>query len=268
MSADKGPTGEMSFWDHLDTLRGVILRAAAVVIAIGIALFSFMPWIFDNIILAPCHGSFPLYRIIDQLTGMIPGMQATQLSGNFDLQLINIQLASQFFIHMSTSCWLALVLSFPIIIYLLWGFVKPGLYPSERRGSVRAFMFGNVMFVSGIAVGYFIIFPITVRFLADYQLSPTIANTISLDSYMDTFISLILIMGLLFELPLLAWMLGRAGLLHRQFFTRYRRHAIVAMLILAAVITPTGDPFTLLAVFAPVYILWEFSAYMVKPEQI
>lgn len=102
-----------------------------------------MPWIFDNIILAPCHGSFPLYRIIDQLTGMIPGMQATQLSGNFDLQLINIQLASQFFIHMSTSCWLALVLSFPIIIYLLWGFVKPGLTPAngaDRQGRLCSAM--------------------------------------------------------------------------------------------------------------------------------
>lgn len=268
MSAENEPMREMSFWEHLDTLRGVILRAAAVVVIIGIALFNFMPWIFDNIILAPCHGDFPLYRLIDYVTGQTAGLPATRLSDNFDLQLINIQLASQFFIHMSTSCWLALVLSFPIIIYLLWGFIKPGLYARERRGATKAFLLGNVMFITGIAVGYFIIFPITVRFLADYQLSQSIANTISLDSYINSFISLILIMGLLFELPLLAWLLGRAGLLHRQFFTRYRRHAIVALLILAAIITPTGDPFTLIAVFAPVYILWEFSAYLVKPKQI
>ncbi|MDE6489982.1 MAG: twin-arginine translocase subunit TatC [Muribaculaceae bacterium] len=268
MSADKQEMREMSFWEHLDTLRSVILRAAAVILTIGIALFNFMPWIFDNIILAPCHGDFPLYRFIDILTDKMSWIQATQMSENFELQLINIQLASQFFIHMSASCWLALVLSFPIIIYLLWGFIKPGLYASERRGAVKAFIFGNAMFVAGIAVGYFVIFPITVRFLAGYQLSPTIPNTISIDSYMDTFISLILIMGLTFELPLLAWMLGRAGVLHRQFFTRYRRHAIVALLILAAIITPTGDPFTLMLVFAPIYMLWEFSAYLVAPKEI
>jgi len=119
------------------------------------------------------------------------------------------------------------------------------------------------MFYLGVAVGYYLVFPLTVRFLSDYQLSELVPNVISLDSYTDTFVTIVFLMGVVFELPLLAWLLGRMGLLTRNFFALYRRHAIVALLVLAAVITPTGDPFTLFAVFIPIYLLWEFSATLV-----
>ena len=119
------------------------------------------------------------------------------------------------------------------------------------------------MFYLGVAAGYYLVFPLTVRFLADYQLSDLVPNVISLDSYTDTFVTIVFLMGVVFELPLLAWLLGRMGLLTRRFFSLYRRHAIVALMILAAVITPTGDPFTLFAVFIPIYLLWEFSAMLV-----
>nr|MDE5744692.1 twin-arginine translocase subunit TatC [Paramuribaculum sp.] len=181
----------------------------------------------------------------------------------FQVNLINIQLASQFFIHMSTSFWLGIVFSFPIIIYLLWRFISPGLYSREKNGAGKAFFFGNLMFFFGVAVGYFLVFPLTLRFLADYQLSAMIPNQISLDSYMDNFLVLILMMGIIFELPMLAWLLGKMGFLTRNFFMKFRRHAVVALLILAAVVTPTGDPFTLMVVFLPIYILWEISAFLV-----
>ena len=126
---------------------------------------------------------------------------------------------------------------------------------------------GLVMFLLGVMVGYFIVFPITLRFLADYHVSQMVPNQISLDSYMDTFLMMIFIMGLVFELPLLAWVLGKFGILHRDFFKKYRRHAVVVLLVLAAVITPTGDPFTLAIVFMPIYILYELSALLVKPQQ-
>ena len=121
------------------------------------------------------------------------------------------------------------------------------------------------MFFVGVAVGYFVVFPVTLRFLAEYKVSDMIPNQISLDSYMDNFLLLIFIMGLVFELPLVAWLLGKMGFLHREFFARYRRHAIVALLALAAFITPTGDPFTLTIVFLPLYLLYEMSAYFVSP---
>ena len=122
---------------------------------------------------------------------------------------------------------------------------------------------GNLMFYLGTAAGYFVVFPITLRFLAEYRLSELIPNQISLDSYMDNFFVLILVMGIVFELPLLAWLLGRMGILSREFFNKFRRHAIVVLLILAAIITPTGDPFTLMIVFLPIYLLWELSAFVV-----
>ena len=254
---------EMSFWDHLDALRGVLVKIAVVLMSMAIIFFIFMPGIFDNIILAPCKGDFVLYRIFEKITTGVTGLPQFTTQG-FHVDLINIQLASQFFIHMSTSFWLALVFSFPVVIYLLWTFVAPALYDNEKRGIKRAFAFGNLMFFLGVSVGYFVVFPVTLRFLADYHVSAMVPNQISLDSYMDTFLMLIFVMGIIFELPLLAWLLGNIGVLHRGFFKKYRRHAIVALLILAAFITPTGDPFTLTIVFLPIYLLYEMSAWLVK----
>ncbi len=233
----------------------------------AVLLFIFMPWIFDNVILAPTNGDFFLYRLFSGISGdgsLMPDFA----SKDFHVELINIELASQFFIHMSTSCWMAVVLTFPIIIYFIWGFISPALYSNERRGIKRAFLFGNVMFYLGVTVGYSLVFPITMRFLADYQISARVPNIISLSSYMDNFIVICLMMGIIFELPLLAWLLGKMGILTRNFFSQYRRHAIVALLILAAIVTPTGDPFTLAVVFFPIYCLWELSAYLVHTPTI
>lgn len=253
---------EMSFWDHLDALRGVLVKMAIVLIVVAIVLFALMPRIFDGIILAPCRGDFVLYRLFEGITASIPGLPQFSTAG-FHVDLINIQLASQFFIHMSTSFYLALVLSFPVMMYLLWTFVAPALYQHEKRGVKTAFLMGNVMFFLGVAVGYFIVFPVTLRFLADYHVSAMVPNQISLDSYMDTFLMLIFVMGVIFEMPLLSWLLGNVGVLHRGFFMHYRRHAVVALLVLAAFITPTGDPFTLTIVFLPIYLLYELSAWLV-----
>lgn len=247
---------EMGFWDHVDALRTVILRGVAVVVFLMLAYFAVMPRLFDQVILAPCRPDFCLYTLLDRVGGVID-------SSREEVKLVNIQLASQFFIHMSASFWLALVTAFPILIWLIWGFVSPGLYDEEKHGAGIAFAAGNLMFFIGVACGYFLVFPLTLRFLAGYQLSPLIPNTISLDSYMDNFMMLILVMGIIFELPVVAWLLGKAGFLDRSIFDRFRRHAIVVLLILAAVVTPTGDPFTLTVVFLPIYLLWEVSAFTV-----
>lgn len=259
----QNPQKEQGFWDHLDDFRDVLIKIGATVVIAAVALFVFMRPIMDNIILAPCTGDFPLYHLFDSIgtngdSAWLPALG----SDNFKVPLINIELASQFFLHLSLSCWLAIVLTFPIDIYLLWTFVRPGLYPEERKGAVKAFALGNLMFYLGIAMGYFIVFPMTLRFLADYQLSGSIPNTISINSYIDNFLVIILLMGLVFELPLLAWLLGKTGLLSRRFFSTYRRHAIVVLMLMAAIITPTGDPFTLFLVFIPIYILWEASAWL------
>lgn len=254
----------MGFWDHAEALRGVLLRIAGLILVLSCVLFAAMPHIFDSVILAPCHSDFILYRWLNKLPGAMLPDAAT---GGFEVHLINIHLASQFFIHVTTSFWLAIVLGFPMCVYLLWGFVAPGLYENEKRGMRTAFLAGNLMFFLGVATGYFLVFPLTLRFLADYQLSAMIPNQISLDSYMDNFLMLILVMGIVFELPLVTWLIGKTGVLKRDFFNRFRRHAIVVLLIAAAVITPSGDPFTLMVVFLPLYILWELSAFAVPANE-
>lgn len=254
--------GEMSFWSHLAELRGVLVRIFVVLLVLVIVLFCCMRWIFEHIITAPCSQDFVTYRLFGFVSGdgdWLPDLGST----GFHVDLISINLSGQFMTQMSASLWLAFIIAFPIVIYLLWTFVRPGLYERERRGARRAFLWGNTMFYAGCAVGYFIVFPLALRFLSQYSLSDRIANTFTIDSYMDTFYLLTLAMGVLFELPLLAWMLGRMGILKRGFFNRSRRYAIVAILILSAIITPTSDLFTLMIVFLPVYSLWEASALLV-----
>lgn len=252
----------MSFWDHIDALRSVLIRIVVVLVVATVTLFCLMPSIFDSVILAPCHGDFVLYRLFERMTSSVSWLPQFTTSG-FEVELINIKLASQFFIHMSTSFWLALVLTFPFLLYELWTFVAPALYPNEKRGVKTAFLMGCLMFFLGVLVGYYVVFPVTLRFLADYHVSALVPNQISLDSYMDTFLILIFVMGVIFELPLVAWLLGVLGVLHRDFFRTYRRHAVVSLLVLAAIITPTGDPFTLMVVFLPIYLLYEVSAFLV-----
>ena len=257
---------EMSFWDHIEALRSVLIRILVVLVVMTIGLFCVMPTIFDKVILAPCHGDFALYRLFERMTSSTPWLPQFSTQG-FEVQLINIKLASQFFIHMSTSFWLALVLTFPIVLYLLWTFVAPALYPNEKKGVKAAFLIGCLMFFLGVAVGYYVVFPVTLRFLADYHVSALVPNQISLDSYMDTFLMLIFVMGVIFELPLMAWLLGNLGVLHRDFFGTYRRHAVVLLLVLAAIITPTSDAFTLAIVSAPMYLLYEVSILLVPRSQ-
>lgn len=256
---------EKSFWAHLEDLRKVLFKMAVVLVVFMAGLFYFMPWLFDNVILAPCHGDFALYRLFARITSHLPGMEQFSTVG-FDVHLVNLKLAAQFFTHINLSLWLSIVLAFPILLYLLWSFIRPALYDNEAKGARMAFTLGSVMFYLGVAVGYFVVFPITLRFLFTYQLSNVIENTLSLDSYISNFMTLNLIMGIVFELPLLAWTLSAIGILRRRFFSRYRRHAIVVLMILAAVITPTGDPFTLIIVFLPIYLLYEASALLVKKD--
>ena len=203
---------QMSFWDHLDALRAVLMRVLLVAGILAIGAFMAMPWIFDHVIMAPTSPDFPTYSLFDRIAAL-----SGQSAGTFSVDVVSIELASQIFVHFSASCWIALIVGFPIIIYLLWGFVAPALYPEEKRGIRRAFFFGNVMFYIGVAVGYFLVFPLAVRFLATYQLSAAIRPIVSLDSYMDNFFTLLLMMGAVFELPLLAWLLGKMG-------TQFLRH--------------------------------------------
>ncbi|NLZ94280.1 MAG: twin-arginine translocase subunit TatC [Bacteroidales bacterium] len=256
---------EMSFWDHLDELRGHIIRIAIALMVLTLVGLIIIPKIFDSVILAPTSSGFITYRIFEKGAEYIPFLPDFSPE-SFSVSILNINMTTQFMTYLSTSFAFAVLLAIPYLFYEVWKFVSPALYENETKNIKKAFTFGGFMFVFGCLVGYFIVFPLIFRFLITFQLSSHIENMLSLDSYMSNFYMLILIMGAIFELPLLFWILSSMGLIYRSFFNKYRRHAIVASLILAAIITPTGDPFSLFVVTVPLYMLWEISALVVKKD--
>ena len=251
----------MSFWDHLEVLRWALFRSACVLMVILIGTFIAMPYIFDRFVLAPTSNEFFVYRWLNAIGGGV-----VKLSPDFDVQIININVASQFMTHISTSISMAAVIAFPYFIWEIWKFIEPALFEEEIKHLRPAFMGGTFMFYLGCAIGYLFVFPFTFRFLVEYNLSPNITNQINLQSYIDNFTLLILVMGIVFEMPLLAWILSLLGILKKSFLREYKRHAIVVLLITAAIITPSGDPFSLMLVFIPLYVLYELSILVVRDK--
>lgn len=244
----------MDFWGHLDELRSYIIKALVAVAVCAVAAFCCKDWLF-SIIMGPSKPTFVTYRLFTQLTG---------ITDDFHVALFNPELAQQFLVHMRVALWMGLLIVSPYILYLLFHFVAPGLYTHERKYAIRAVGGGYIMFLMGVALNYFIIFPLTFRFLGTYQVSADVPNQIALTSYVSMMLTLCLMMGLVFELPILCWLLAKLGVLKATRMTQYRRHAIVVIVIVAAVITPTGDPLTLSVVALPIYALYELSVVIVK----
>ena len=182
----------------------------------------------------------------------------------FDVSLINTGLAQQFMIHMKTAFCVGLIVASPYLLHQIFGFISPALYANERKYSVRMLVGGYVMFIIGVALSYFVIFPLTFRFLGTYQVSAEVTNLISLESYMGVLITLCLFMGLMCELPVLAYIAAKAGIIDSGFLRKYRRHAILVIVVVCAVITPTSDAFTLLIVSLPIWLLYEASILVAK----
>lgn len=244
----------MSFWEHLDVLRGVLVRIVVVALVCAVVAFCFKDSLFA-LMLAPNSPDFFLYRL---LARVLPADTLPTAA----IEIINTGLADQFTIHIKTACYVGLLCASPYILYALLRFVAPALYTREKHYVYRLVGWGYLLFMAGVALSYCVIFPFAFRFLGTYQVSGEVANKITLQSYMSTFWTLALLMGLLFEVPIVCWTLGRMGLLTAPLMHRYRRHVIVVILILAAVITPTTDVFTLL-VSVPIYLLYEISILLV-----
>lgn len=248
-----------SFWEHFDELRRCIVRIVAAVVACGIVAFLFKEQLFA-VVLAPKYGDFVTYRVLGSLTQWF----SADTLGDFSVRLINTGLAEQFMIHMRVAMYAGLLCVSPYALYLLFRFVSPALYDHERRYAVRLVGGGYAMFLAGAVMSYFVIFPLTFRFLGTYQVSPDVTNMITLASYIDTLMMLSLWLGLAFEIPLLCYLLAKFGLLTPGFMRRYRRHAVIVILVAAAIITPTQDVFTLALVSLPMYLLYEISILIVK----
>ena len=242
-----------SFWDHLDELRTCLIRIIIVVLVGAIVAFAMKTEVF-SIVLAPTKSEFITYRWFSQF-GEI---------ADFNLNLINTQLTSQFSVHMQVSIIIGIICVSPYILYSIFAFVSPALYENERKYARLLVVAGYIMFMIGVALCYFLIFPLTIRFLGNYQVSEEVSNIITLSSYIDTLTMLTLMLGIVFELPILCMLLGKMGILTADFMKEYRRHAIVIILIVAAIITPTTDVMTLMLVTLPIYLLYEISILAVK----
>lgn len=254
---------DMTFWDHLDELRKVLFRSAVVLMVLTVVAFFCKEFIFDDIILAPLSSDFQLYHWLNALLAALKLKPVEP----FDIELINIEMSAQFFTHFRVAFYAALIVAMPFIFYELWSFVKPALYDKERKAVQRSFGFAALLFYLGIVVGYYIVLPLTVRFLGTYQVSFEVPNQISLKSYIGMFVSLILIMGIVFEMPVLAAILSRFGIITKELLRKYRKHAIVILVIVAAIITPSGDAVTLFFVAVPLYLLYEVSILVCRKAQ-
>lgn len=251
-----------TFWEHLDELRDSLIRMIIAVAVCAIAAFCFKDLVF-NIILAPQDNGFLTYRLLEHLAGMLSNGEAYHLPP-ISVRLINTGLAQQFLIHMKTSAYVGLMLSSPYILYLLFRFISPALYQKEKRYALQLVSAGYIMFLLGILLSYFLIFPLTFRFLGTYQISQVVENTVTIESYIDTLMMISLSMGIVFEIPVVCWILGRMGIINPAIMKQYRRHVIVALLVIGAIITPTTDVFTLLLVSMPMWMLYELSILIVK----
>ena len=233
----------MSFWDHLDVLRGTLFRSALSVFLASIVMFCFKDFLFGKVILAPSRPDFFMYKI---------------LGGGVSMQLINTEVSAQFFVHLKVSFICGFVIAFPYIIYEIWKFIAPALYDNEMRSVRKAFLGSAMLFYAGVATGFCLIFPVTLSFFQGYTVSDAIANTITLNSYISMFSSMVILFGIVFEFPILIAILSNMGIVTREMLTKYRKHAFVGVLIVAAVITP-ADPFSMLIAAAPLYLLYELS---------
>lgn len=256
---DDGGQELLSFGDHLEVLRGMLFRIIAVAGVIAVVVFCFKETTF-SMLLAPSEWDFVTYRAIEQV------LQAMGFDFHFEpyhVQLIATELQSQFMTHISTAVYLGLLAASPYIMYELFRFISPALYENERRYSVRVTLTIYVLFVMGVLLTYFVLFPISFRFLGTYSVAESVTSTITIDSYISSMLSLTLVMGAVFQLPVICFILGKLGLINSTLLARYRRHAFVLLMVIAAIITPP-DIMTLVLVSLPLYMLYEVSIWVVR----
>ena len=242
MSADGG----MTFWDHLDVLRGTLIRIVVAVLLVSVAIFCMKSWVFDGLIFAPTRPDFFVYK---------------WLKADVNIQLVNLDISAQFFTHIKVSLILGLVAAFPYIVYELWKFIAPALYQNEKSAVKKAFGFASLLFYIGVAVGYIFVFPVTLQFFQGYSISDSLTNNFSLQSYISMLTSMVLLFGIVFEFPSVLAVLSKMGLVTRSSLRKYRRHALVGILVVAAIITP-ADPVSMLIAAAPLYLLYELSVFV------
>lgn len=251
--------GLLTFGGHLEVLRKLLIRISAVVVCVAVIVFCFKDITFD-VLLAPSEWDFVTYRWIEKFMHIFnPDFQFDQ----FYVDLIATDLSSQFMTHLTTAIYLGLLCASPFIVYELYKFVSPALYENERKYSKKLVGIVYVLFILGVLMSYFVLFPISFRFLGTYSVAERVHSTITLDSYISTFTTLTLMMGLVFQLPVIAYVLAKMGLVKADTLSKYRRYAFLIIMLVSAIITPP-DIMTMILVCVPLYLLYEVSIKIIR----
>lgn len=249
----------MTFGGHLEVFRQMLFRIFGVAGIIAVVVFCFkeITW---SVLMAPSEWDFCTYRWLET------AMHAIGIDFHFEefnVQMIATDLSSQFMTHISTAIYLGVLGASPYILYELFRFISPALYENERKYSVQVAGIIYVLFLLGVLMSYFVLFPISFRFLGTYSVSAKVVSNITLDSYISTFVSLTLVMGVVFQLPVIAFFVGKLGFVTSDMLAQYRKHALIVIMLVAAIITPP-DLMTLILVTIPLYLLYEVSIRVVK----
>lgn len=257
----KEPKKEMSFLDHLEVLRWHLIRSTVAILILGTVAFLFKSFIFDTVLLAPTKLDFYTYRVLCDISKFFTseGMCIDDLP--FTLQ--SLGMSEQFSIHIWVSITAGVIVAFPYILWEVWKFISPGLYKKERRYVVGFILTSSILFFMGVLFGYYVITPLSVNFLGNYQISESVERNFKIGNYIGIVKTSVLAAGLFFELPVIIFFLTKMGLVTPDFLKTYRKHAIVLVLILAAVITPP-DVISQIFVTIPIIILYEISIIIAK----
>lgn len=261
---DHSPENQMSFLEHLEILRWHIMRAVIAVMLCAIAAFIFHDFIFNTLILAPKNPDFFSNRMLSILSDFT-GVEALKINSK-PFQIINISMAGQFATHISVSLVSGIIASFPYIFYEFWCFIKPALYSNEQKHARGSIFYTSFLFAMGVLFGYYIITPLSVHFLGSYSVSEQVMNQINLKSYISSITSIVLASGVIFELPVLIFFLSKIGFVTPDFLRKYRKHSVVLILILSAIITPP-DIFSQILVCLPLMLLYEIGIRISKRVQ-
>lgn len=249
----------LTFGGHLEVLRKMLFRIMSAVTLLTVLIFAFKEKTF-HLLLAPKEWNFITYQRIEHCIRLLGFDFRFE---PYHVNLISTELSSQFMMHITSSFYLALLGASPYILYKLFQFISPALYDNEKKYSLILIVAMYTLFTLGVLMNYFILFPISFRFLGTYQVDPSVQSTITLASYISTFSTLTFVMGLVFQLPVIAFILAKLGFITSYFMSHYRKHAFIVILILSAIITPP-DLFTLILVGIPMYALYELCIVIIK----
>lgn len=251
---------EMTFLDHLEELRWHVIRGVLAILVAMIVAFIYIREIFDNIVFAPAKVDFIFFKWMCKLGDLVGATESLCVT-DLPFKVQSRNMTGQFMMSITAAAVIGLIVAFPYVIWEFWSFVRPGLRLTEKKFSKGAVVAISGLFLLGVAFGYFILSPMTIWFLSTYSVSEMIVNEFDITSYVSTVASLILGCGLLFQFPVVVYFLTKIGMLTPQLMRKYRRHAVVGIIVLGAVITPSADPFSLSIISIPLYFLYEISIF-------